>query len=397
MPKWQGDQLLCSDLKQYVAANYHRKEILGLLQKSYPQYSVSIPTLDRMLRHFDIRYIDYQTSEQQIRSAIQNELSGPGKLLGYRALNQKLRTEHGIKVPRDVVALIQRDIDPEGVANRRIGQKPKKEKIPFESLGPNWLWSLDGHDKMMGFQASTFPLAIYGCQDTFSRKIIFLKVWTSNSDPLLIASFFMEHISETGVIPKYLRLDKGTETGLMASIHAYLRRFDDDVVDPSDCIQYGSSTANKIESWWKHLHERMEKDIKKILLDLKNNGNYDPEKEEDRNLLAYLCVPVLQRECNLFVSVWNSHRIRKQKNIALPYGIPDHIFNCPEQYGCSDQGVSVTEEQLINACEESCVDDAATSYLSEEQINIFQPHFPNPELLECNDIIDAYIGLKALI
>ena len=32
--------------------------------------------------------------------------------------------------------------------------------------GPNWVHSLDGHDKLMGYQNSTFPLAIYGCLDS---------------------------------------------------------------------------------------------------------------------------------------------------------------------------------------------------------------------------------------
>ena len=49
----------------------------------------------------------------------------------------------------------------------------------------------------MGYQNYTFPLAIYGSLDTFSRKIIFLKVWMSNSDPLLIAKFYVEYLLES--------------------------------------------------------------------------------------------------------------------------------------------------------------------------------------------------------
>jgi hypothetical protein len=43
-----------------------------------------------------------------------------------------------------------------------------------------------------------------------------------------------------------LRLDKGTETGDMATIHAFLRNDHDDVDNAEDTIQYGPSTTNKV-------------------------------------------------------------------------------------------------------------------------------------------------------
>jgi hypothetical protein len=42
----------------------------------------------------------------------------------------------------------------------------------FISQGPNWLWALDGHEKL----AQPFALYIYGIIDTFSCKIISMKV-----------------------------------------------------------------------------------------------------------------------------------------------------------------------------------------------------------------------------
>ena len=41
-------------------------------------------------------------------------------------------------------------------------------------------------------------------------------------------------------------------------------------------------------------------------------------------------VPLVQKEINIFrESIWNSHRIRAQKETALPDGIPNHIFSFP--------------------------------------------------------------------
>ena len=47
------------------------------------------------------------------------------------------------------------------------------------------------------------------------------------------------------VISKYLRLDKGTETGHMATIHAFLRQDQD---NEPETVFYGPSTNNKVKT-----------------------------------------------------------------------------------------------------------------------------------------------------
>ena len=64
----------------------------------YEQYCWSIATLDRRLRYFDINYIHYGTSLETVQAAVQNELNGSGKLLGYRTLNQKMRMQHELRI-----------------------------------------------------------------------------------------------------------------------------------------------------------------------------------------------------------------------------------------------------------------------------------------------------------
>ena len=125
-------------------------------------------------------------------------------------------------------------------------KKARQKKGNFFSKGPNWVHSLDGHDKLMGFQNSTFPLAIYGCLDTASRKLLWLRVWNKNCDPQLIGRWYLEHVMETTMI----RVDKGTETGTkLATIHAFLRRHHTDVMDPVDTILYGPSTSNQVSKF----------------------------------------------------------------------------------------------------------------------------------------------------
>ena len=58
-----------------------------------------------------------------------------------------------------------------------------------------------------------------------------------------------------------------------------------------------------------------------------------------RKKLAYVFIPMLQKECDLFASRWNGHRIRNQAHIQLPTGRPDHIFEFPEEHGLSECGM----------------------------------------------------------
>lgn len=50
-------------------------------------------------------------------------------------------------------------------------------------------------------------------------------------------------------------------------------------------------------------------------------------------------IPIVQRELDEFREVvWNSHRIRYQRDTVLPNGIPNHIFEFPEKYGLRECG-----------------------------------------------------------
>ena len=78
-----------------------------------------------------------------------------------------------------------------------LGEKSKREKWNFKSEGTSWVFSFDDHDKLMGFQNSTFPIAIYGCLNTASRKLVWIKVWDSNSSPYLIARSYVGYLYES--------------------------------------------------------------------------------------------------------------------------------------------------------------------------------------------------------
>ena len=146
---WREDAALKNDLEKYVKQDL-RREILDFVNRDYSEYAWSFSSLDRRMRYFGLHYTDRNMVEE-IRLAVEKEVDGPGKLLGYRAMQKKLQ-EHDLKVPRDLVYA--------------------------------------------------------GDIDTASRKILWLKIWVSNSDPQLIGRRYLEHLYQSRVMmAHYMRID----------------------------------------------------------------------------------------------------------------------------------------------------------------------------------------------
>ena len=68
----------------------------------------------------------------------------------------------------------------------------------------------------------------------------------NNCDPQLVGRRYMEYLLEIKIILSILQIDQGSETGTMATIHAYLKRRNTDNVKPEDAVQYGPSTSNQV-------------------------------------------------------------------------------------------------------------------------------------------------------
>jgi hypothetical protein len=73
-----------------------------------------------------------------------------------------------LKVKRETVQQLIKQIDPEGVAVRT---SRKFKRRTYYVPGPNFIWHIDGCDKLKPYG---FP--IHGAIDGFSRYIIWLKV-----------------------------------------------------------------------------------------------------------------------------------------------------------------------------------------------------------------------------
>lgn len=140
--------------------------------------------------------------------------------------------------------------------------------------GPNFLWSVDGYDKLRhwGFY-------IHGCIDAYSRYIIWLNIGVTNKQSRLILKYYLDAIKELngtvyiifqyilcicliksifllGVIPRVIRADLGVENTLMAPTQMFFRENHNDTRAGPLSWNYGSSISNqRIEAWWSLLRK----------------------------------------------------------------------------------------------------------------------------------------------
>ena len=98
---WREDGSLQEKLSTYVLQCLQRVELLDFVKKDFPQYKWSIRSLDRRLRFFNIFYTDRRVTLDEACAAVKEEMQGPGCLLGYRAMQLKIRQKYELKIPRD--------------------------------------------------------------------------------------------------------------------------------------------------------------------------------------------------------------------------------------------------------------------------------------------------------
>jgi len=102
---------------------------LDFVSSDYPMYARSLRSLGRRLQFFDLKYTDYGVEASDVQEAVKKELPGPGMLLGYRAMQQKVREVHGQNVPRDLVYAAMGEADPDGLKSRGVGQSNRPQRL----------------------------------------------------------------------------------------------------------------------------------------------------------------------------------------------------------------------------------------------------------------------------
>jgi len=107
------DQLI----ERYFSRGFTQHEICAFLVLTHG-IRISIRQLKRILQRHGLRRRGHHTDLGLVISAIKQELEGSGSCIGYCAMWQRLRNDHGMVVSQETVQHALWIIDPEGVSER---------------------------------------------------------------------------------------------------------------------------------------------------------------------------------------------------------------------------------------------------------------------------------------
>jgi len=235
--------------------NLNDEELLQVLQKE--GFQVHHRTLVRnrlrlgIRRRRDDEGEEKAEYEQFVRRLLEEELK-KGVISGYgKGFIQSHFRQKGFLIARDRLFSIYRTLNPEGVDRRR--RKLQMRRGEYVVPGPNFVWSMDGHDKL-----KPYGIEIYGCIDAYSRYVIWVYVGISNATAVSCFHQFLAAIETEGKQPRFVRSDRGNETTMLAVAHYQLQQDQEPGLIFEDCYLYGTSTANqRIESWWTQLGKQL--------------------------------------------------------------------------------------------------------------------------------------------
>ena len=105
--------------------------------------------------------VPWRATVEEVNNAVQKELDAGGANFGYRRIWASLKRQKILvrkeDVPKPVFEL-----------NAEVVQQRKRRKLvrrKYRNPGPNYVWHIDGHDKL-----KPFGFSVHGCIDGFSKK-----------------------------------------------------------------------------------------------------------------------------------------------------------------------------------------------------------------------------------
>ena len=173
-----------------------------------------------------------------------DKLQGSAQNHGYKVMHLEC-LHKGFVVSQETVRMLLLILDPDGVKLRS-----RLRRRLYRNLGPNYLWHMDSYDKL-----KPYGICINGAIDGFSRQIIWLKADKTNSNPRLIAGYYMSAVKSLKGVPSRLRADLGMENSCVSQLQTFLRSYNADVYANRSYITGPSNHNQRIEQWWGFLRK----------------------------------------------------------------------------------------------------------------------------------------------
>ena len=110
---------------------------------------------------------------------------------------------------------------------------------------------------------------------------------------------------------------------------------------------YVCSTANqRIESYWSQFRRNRGNWWINFFKDMTDMGLLDTSLEHHLSCIRFAFMPLLQKELDEVMRLWNNHRIRPVSNAESQSGIPDILYFTPELTHGADHGFPTNDMDL---------------------------------------------------
>ncbi|KAJ7843631.1 hypothetical protein B0H14DRAFT_3139543 [Mycena olivaceomarginata] len=259
---------------------------------------------------------------------------------GAREIVSLLFHEENMSVSRNVVTEYFSIYEPALVKERRQNRLRRKR---FWAAGVNDILAVDQHDKWK----YKFGLALHSGIDPFIGLIHWLKIWWTNSNPRLILSYELDRVEETKAMSLVSQSDPGTENYGLANGHTLLRHLHDPSLEGT--LQHRWMTRKKNvmpEIGWSQLRHHFTPGFEDILDIGVNNGWYDPDVLLEALVFRYIFIPWLQQELDAYRDRVNNTAKCADRNKVLPHGVPNDMYEHPEDYGVLDFKIKVRQDAI---------------------------------------------------
>ncbi|XP_061193724.1 uncharacterized protein LOC133201956 [Saccostrea echinata] len=333
-------------IKLYFALGLNYDEILSCLAfKNH--IIISKSTLRRKLKQCRLFRRKYYSDILEVALFIISELESSGRQHGYRWMHLKC-LQSGYNVTRDTVYLLLQILDSEGVKSRKRRRLKRRQ---YHSKGPNYVWHMDSYDKL-----KPYGIAINGCIDGFSRNIVWLEANITNSDPKVIANYYIKAVRRKSGCPQRIRADLGTENTYVEQMQKFLRRDHADELAGDKSFLYGKSTHNqRIEWFWGLLRREMGQYYMDMFSEFsRDDSDLFCGDHLDKSLIQYCFMDLIQRDLDSLQLTWNTHTLQSKQNYGTERQRPILLYTMPELYNAEERLCRV-EDNEIDICEEETV------------------------------------------
>ncbi|KAG1890172.1 hypothetical protein F4604DRAFT_1876780 [Suillus subluteus] len=214
----------------------------------------------------------------------------------------------------------------------------------FWAAGVNDLFTVDQHDKWL-----RFGLTLHTGIEPFS-------VWHSNRNPQLILTYYLNTIEKLGHkliqidthdVPMITQSDPGSENYRIANTHTMLRQMYDSSLQGTLQHRWMRTKKNVMpEIAWSQLRCRFTPGYETLLDEGVESGWYDSDNVLQVMVFQWVFIPWLQCELDRYQDCVNNTAKRHDHNKILPHGVPNLIYDSPEDFGAMDFKVTVDQDSI---------------------------------------------------